>query len=608
MNHPTGDWKSRYFDSLAELEQKERQWQSVESSLRRCISRLTFIGDGIDVQLDQRLEQLRNRVRGEQNIKALLDAVDEITRRAERASEIKAQNPAFSAEELMAQLITEANLPKALEKRAQGLTKALKAAPIKPEVLQHAKALLLEAMTPPAAQEREASAGLFGRLFAKDKADDDKPAKEVATAEQTDLSRQIEGQRLFLFLLDRLSQLTSAAEQFNTLAARAGAAENSQELEDLALELVQLISGESAETRIDSLPPVDQVLLQLVERLDLTPELQPRVQGLKRQLSKGIVQDDILPLLTELLQLVEHARLQAVHERQEVEMFLLQMTEQLQKLDQEINSISNTGSDLIEGGRNIDREMQQQVADLQETVAQSVDLSDLKFAITNRLTLIQERLRGHRGDTEQLVHEFERRIALLTSQLGEMEQERGRLQETVEKARAEAFTDALTGLSNRHAFDRRLQEEYARWSRYGNPLSLIVIDVDHFKKVNDTYGHLAGDKVLHVIGAHLKNSTRTIDFTARFGGEEFVVLLPDTDIGGAKSVAEKIRQAVEQKPFRSGSSRVNITVSCGVASFQQGDGRKAPFERADEALYLAKRSGRNRCCSEVQEKSNTDSP
>ena len=289
-------------------------------------------------------------------------------------------------------------------------------------------------------------------------------------------------------------------------------------------------------------------------------------------------------------------------------MFLLQMTEQLQKLDQEINSISNTGSDLIEGGRNIDREMQQQVADLQETVAQSVDLSDLKFAITNRLTLIQERLRGHRGDTEQLVHEFERRIALLTSQLGEMEQERGRLQETVEKARAEAFTDALTGLSNRHAFDRRLQEEYARWSRYGNPLSMIVIDVDHFKKVNDTYGHLAGDKVLHVIGAHLKNSTRTIDFTARFGGEEFVVLLPDTDIGGAKSVAEKIRQAVEQKPFRSGSSRVNITVSCGVASFQQGDGRKAPFERADEALYLAKRNGRNRCCSEVQEKSNTDSP
>ncbi|MCB1828752.1 MAG: diguanylate cyclase, partial [Gammaproteobacteria bacterium] len=291
-----------------------------------------------------------------------------------------------------------------------------------------------------------------------------------------------------------------------------------------------------------------------------------------------------------------------------VEMFLLQMTEQLQKLDQEIYSISNTGSDLIEGVSNIDREMQQQVADLQETVAQSVDLSDLKFAITNRLTLIQERLRGHRGDTEQLVHEFERRIALLTSQLGEMEQERGRLQETVEKARAEAFTDALTGLSNRHAFDRRLQEEYARWSRYGNPLSMIVIDVDHFKKVNDTYGHLAGDKVLHVIGAHLKNSTRTIDFTARFGGEEFVVLLPDTDIGGAKSVAEKIRQAVEQKPFRSGSSRVNITVSCGVASFQQGDGRKAPFERADEALYLAKRNGRNRCCSEVQEKSNTDSP
>ena len=191
-------------------------------------------------------------------------------------------------------------------------------------------------------------------------------------------------------------------------------------------------------------------------------------------------------------------------------------------------------NDLIEGGRTIDREMQQQVTDLQDAVDQSSDLNDLKFSITKRLNLIQERLRGHRGDTEQLVQEFERRIDVLTTQLGDMEQEKSRLHESIEKARTEAFTDALTGLHNRHAFDRRLQEEYARWSRYNNPLSMIIVDVDHFKKVNDTYGHLAGDKVLHVIGAHLKNSTRQIDFTARYGGEEFVVLLPETDLNGAK--------------------------------------------------------------------------
>lgn len=600
MGQSAGDWKNKYFDSLADLEHKERRWQSVESSLRRCISRLSFLGDGIDAQLDQRLEQLRNRVRGEQDIKLLSEAVEDITRRAERAGELKTQNSTLSAEELMAQLVSEANLPKTLEKRARSLTKALASPSIKPETVQSAKALLLEAMATPAEQQKEASTGLFGGLFSKEKANVEKPVDGPDAGEEGPHSQQIEGQRLLLFLVNRLSQAMSATDALNSFAERIDRVENGRELEDLAAELVDLLSSEEAGSPPDSLPPVDQVLLQLVERLDLSPALQPRVLNLKAQLSKGIVRADIVPLLTELLQLAEHAKVQAEQERQAVEKFLLQMTEQLQKLDQEVNSIGVTGHELIEGGRTIDREMQQQVSNLQDAVDQSNDLDDLKLSITERLSLIQQRLRGHRGDTEHLVQDFERRIDALTTQLEDLEQERGRLHESAEKARIEAFTDALTGLHNRHAFDRRLQEEYARWSRYNNPLSMIIVDVDHFKNVNDTYGHLAGDKVLHVIGANLKKSTRQIDFTARYGGEEFVVLLPETDLKDAKSVAEKIRQAVEEKPFKSGSNPVRITVSCGVATFQKGDGRKAPFERADEALYLAKRSGRNRCCTEEE--------
>ena len=601
MSQSAGEWKNKYFDSLAEIEHKERRWQSVESSLRRCISRLSFLGDGIDDQLDRRLEQLRNRVRGEHDIKRLLDEVEEITRRAERAGESKPESTAQSAQELLIQLVTEANFPKRLEKRAHGLIKALDSPPIKSTTVQSAKALLLDAIASPAIEQKEMSSGLFSGLFTRDKASDDTPPVNgpVVVDEDKHIG-QIEGQGLLHFLVTQISPAIPATSGLDGFTTRIDAARNNRELEELAAELVELLSGEKAGSRPDLLPPVDQVLLQLVARLDLSPELQPRVQRLKAQLSKGIVQADILPILTELLQLVEHAKVQAEQQRQEVERFLLQLTEQLKTLDQEVNGIGNSGQELIEGGRTIDREMQQQFTHLQAAVECSNDLDELKNSITIRLNRMQLRLRGHRNVTEHLVQDFERRIDTLTTRLGDMEREKGRLHDAMVKARTEAFTDALTGLHNRHAFDCRLQEEFARWSRYNNPLSIIVVDVDHFKKVNDAYGHLAGDKVLHVIGAHLKNSTRQIDFTARYGGEEFVVLLPEADLSGAKTVAEKIRLAVEQKPFHSGSNRVRITVSCGVASFQEGDGRKTPFERADEALYLAKRSGRNRCCTEEQ--------
>lgn len=298
--------------------------------------------------------------------------------------------------------------------------------------------------------------------------------------------------------------------------------------------------------------------------------------------------------------LAEQARIEAEKERREVERFLLQMTEQLQLLDQEVNGIGLIGGELIAGNRQRDAEMHHQVTGLQESLDQATDLNELKLSISERLNLIQTRLRGSRGEAERLVEGFEQRIDSLTAKIGDMEEESASLRESVAQARCEAFTDALTGLNNRHAFDCRLEEEFARWRRYNFPLSLIIVDVDHFKKVNDTYGHLAGDKVLHVIGTHLKQATRATDFPARYGGEEFVVLLPEVDLNGARSVAEKIRQAVEEKPFRSGDNRVNITVSCGVASFRQGDARRSSFERADEALYRAKRGGRNRCCTEDQ--------
>lgn len=602
MVQSEGEWKKKYFDNLAELERKEKRWQSVESTLRRCISRLSFVGDGLDPQLDDRLEQLRNRVRGEQDTRALLRLIEDIAGRAEGVV-AKPADMASSApvEGLLSQLLNEAAFSRPLAKRAQKLSQELKRSPVPAESLTAFKTLILEALAQPTASST--NTGLMGKLFAKDKGDNtsgnDSPG-QAAGISPPPASGLSEARQLLITLLNRLTKTHAESSALRQLADQVGQAESLQVLDELLVELVGILSepGEEVCQAPGLLPPVDEVLLQLVERMDISVAQQPRIQALKARLSAGIQAADIPPILTELLQLSEQARIQAEQERRELERFLVQMTEQLQKLDQEVTGIGGVGNDLLAGSRRLDSDMQTQVGHLHATVEQATDLAELKTSIAERLNLIQDRLRGHRSETEQLVQNFEQRIDLLTNRLGDMEQETESLRAHVAQARVEAFTDALTGLNNRHAFDCRLEEEYARWNRYEYPLSMIVVDVDHFKKVNDTYGHLAGDKVLHVIGSHLKRSTRKVDFPARYGGEEFVVLLPEVDLRGARIVAEKIRRAVEEKPFHSGDSRVNITVSCGVASFRKGDGRKTPFERADEALYLAKREGRNRCRTE----------
>ena len=165
------------------------------------------------------------------------------------------------------------------------------------------------------------------------------------------------------------------------------------------------------------------------------------------------------------------------------------------------------------------------------------------------------------------------------------------------QAKELAFSDALTSIFNRRYFDQRYEREILRARRYNRHLSVLMIDIDHFKIYNDTFGHLLGDKVLRKVALTLEKNLRRADVLCRYGGEEFVVLLPEIDLMRGAYVAEKLRTAILQEPFE-GEEELpiqNLTVSIGIASFPEtGDSAEVVLDRADQALYEAKNAGRNR--------------
>ena len=161
--------------------------------------------------------------------------------------------------------------------------------------------------------------------------------------------------------------------------------------------------------------------------------------------------------------------------------------------------------------------------------------------------------------------------------------------------RALAEQDALTGLFNRRAFDAHLEGELARFDRYRRPFAVIMFDIDHFKSVNDTYGHDAGDEVLRKVGHIIAASLRDVDVAARFGGEEFTTLLPETDKTHAIEIAERIRNRIETTDFSWQGTRIPLTISAGVAAIpERGESAANVVHAADQLLYQAKRGGRNR--------------
>jgi diguanylate cyclase (GGDEF)-like protein len=195
-------------------------------------------------------------------------------------------------------------------------------------------------------------------------------------------------------------------------------------------------------------------------------------------------------------------------------------------------------------------------------------------------------------------HTIKRQIAELNAHREMLEhevQERTKeLEEANRKLDLISRTDELTGLPNRRDMNQTIEKERVRSFRTRKPICFIFFDIDHFKNVNDTYGHAAGDAILKAVSNTIRGLLRKYDVLARYGGEEFLTLLPETDVDGAKTVAERFRREVEKMTVVHGDKEIKVTITLGVAEFDNELGIDRSIQRADKALYDGKENGRNR--------------
>ncbi len=362
-----------------------------------------------------------------------------------------------------------------------------------------------------------------------------------------------------------------------------------------ALDKVSRLSASVAGQRVMPMDTRDgQLIAAVLKALVVPVSLEPLARDLQQALTTATDKAGLQRLSDQLLHLLSEARAHAERRQAELQDFLKATVGRLVQLESELGEARHLSRQVGDEAQQTRQATELQVVQLRAVTAETDDLEQLKSFIGERLDHLQDHLRSQDNKENANQRRLEAQMLALGQQISALNAETVTLRSRLDVTTEEALRDPLTGAYNRLAYERRAALEVARWRSDGGNLSMIVCDIDHFKRINDDFGHTAGDKVLKEVARVLQEQLRSSDFVARYGGEEFVVILNGAAEEAALQIAEKLRRSVKSAPFRSRGERVPITISCGVATFAGDDTLESVFERTDAALYAAKAAGRDR--------------
>jgi diguanylate cyclase len=336
---------------------------------------------------------------------------------------------------------------------------------------------------------------------------------------------------------------------------------------------------------------IEETLLGLLNDLTLPEHHRPQAEAMRTRLEHGLNWYELLPILDDLAVLMLAITDSGQHE---FELYLKQLNERLESFQSNLQAASDDHAGQQSASRELNDQLREHVGGLQSSVQEAADLNSLKHVLESRLEGLLGTMDEHQRQRDQREQEVASRLQSLAGRVATMEQEALGFRAHLEEQRQKALIDTLTGLPNRAAWNERLDQEVGLLQKNRSSLLLGILDLDHFKRINDGYGHLAGDKVLKIIASQLEKRLRPSDFLARFGGEEFVLLLPHTQMADGLALLERLRATIEQCPFHFKGEPVTVTVSMGITLFKPGERSDLVLKRADQALYRAKDQGRNR--------------
>jgi len=327
---------------------------------------------------------------------------------------------------------------------------------------------------------------------------------------------------------------------------------------------------------------------------DLGEETSIRLTKLRSAIEKSNSIEDLVRLKDEILAIAQAYNRMINEERTMVAEFISEIGVGLLEVERQyLDSISHSDQSQSENTK-FNSLIENHMEDMKKSVQLSTTLAEFRSLVMSKIasirTALEEKRRSEALRQESLKEEMES----LNENLQRMRKEVDQVQERRKALEKEVLVDHLTGVANRRALRERMKNELYRFQRYGHFFSMILFDIDHFKMVNDKYGHWAGDKCLKEIIKRIKPILRETDFIARWGGDEFIIIFPGTDHENAAAVAERIRKLIQNTRFIYHKQEIALTVSIGVSEIQQNDSSQEHlFNRVDKAMYKAKKKGRN---------------
>lgn len=355
--------------------------------------------------------------------------------------------------------------------------------------------------------------------------------------------------------------------------------------------VIELNKNKSASTIVDDTPLIGSVcdeLQQVILDLDVSHNHSKKLEVIRNKISN---EKNSLLLAQYCLQIITIIIDSTREERRSSRHFLYTLNDSLIQFYLDFSKNLKCAESAFDSQKKCVYDIQKISKTLKKTTQETTDLATLQQHIFSYVENVETMIKEREDKKE---HQVRQQFQSMVRQIKELKNETNNYQKTLKQQKQQLSIDFLTKIPNRVAWSERLEIEYTRFLRYQHRLNIAVIDIDKFKIINDTFGHLAGDKVLNVIAQTLQKSVRNTDFIARYGGEEFTLLLPDISEQQTQLALEKLCAVIKRIPFKFKKENISITISIGFTNFCKEDDVDSAFERADQALFHAKRNGRDR--------------